>query len=181
MITTLRFCPHCRTNKPPEEFAPNRNVKSGRMRICHPCDALKQAKYRTEKRQEINDRRKTAYQAPIRRSGETREEFIRRQTFDKYSLSAGEFHALLTQQGNACAICKEAFDLSDGYRNCHIDHVKHPHDTRNRKYGKVRGLLCNSCNNGIGRFRHDAERLRNAADYLEWHNENRDSQTKLGV
>ena len=88
---------------------------------------------------------------------------------------------MLTQQGSACAICHEAFDLSDGYKNCHIDHVKHPRDTRNRKYGKVRGLLCNSCNNGIGRFRHDAERLRNAADYLEWHNEDRQHEAGVGV
>lgn len=156
-------------------------MKSGLARICHSCDADKQRDYRTKNRQEILGRRKTAYQAPIKHTGEVREDFIRRLTLDKYSLSPADFHAMLTQQGSACAICHEAFDLSDGYKNCHIDHVKHPRDTRNRKYGKVRGLLCNSCNNGIGRFRHDAERLRNAADYLEWHNEDRQHEAGVGV
>ena len=36
------------------------------------------------------------------------------------------------------------------------------------KNGKVRGLLCRSCNLGIGQLRDDIEVLSNAITYLQW-------------
>lgn len=36
--------------------------------------------------------------------------------------------------------------------------------------GKVRGLLCNGCNTGLGNFKEVSYRLRDAADYLDKHN-----------
>jgi hypothetical protein len=43
-------------------------------------------------------------------------------------------------------------------------HVDHDEDT-----GIVRALLCGPCNRGIGIFKHDAGLLREAADYVEYH------------
>lgn len=40
--------------------------------------------------------------------------------------------------------------------------VDHCHTT-----GKIRGLLCDDCNQGIGHFRDSPDLLRRAADYLE--------------
>lgn len=60
--------------------------------------------------------------------------------------------ALYEKQRGICAICK---------RGDAALVVDHDHDT-----GFVRGLLCNSCNNGLGNFRDDPDVLANARDYL---------------
>jgi hypothetical protein len=40
--------------------------------------------------------------------------------------------------------------------------IDHCHET-----GKVRGLLCDACNTGIGRFSDQVDLLQKAIDYLE--------------
>ncbi len=73
-----------------------------------------------------------------------------------YGLEPGQFDAMLAAQGGGCAICHEPAS-SDG-RGLHVDH---DHET-----GRVRGLLCNSCNHGLGKFRDDPALLRAAIKYL---------------
>jgi hypothetical protein len=64
---------------------------------------------------------------------------------------------MLKDQGNKCAICGS---LSPGKKETSF-HVDHDHET-----GKVRGLLCELCNVGLGYFKTPKE-LRAAAAYLE--------------
>lgn len=61
------------------------------------------------------------------------------------------------EQGNACAICKQP--ALPGRRQLAVDH--------DNESGLLRGLLCVNCNTGIGKFKHDVERLRAAIAYLE--------------
>lgn len=75
-----------------------------------------------------------------------------------YGLSQTEYEALLTAQGGKCAIC----GTSDWPGKDHRPHVDHCHET-----GRVRGLLCDFCNRGLGMFSDDPARLRAAAVYLE--------------
>ena len=76
----------------------------------------------------------------------------------RYGLTVEEFRAMLARQADLCAICGGPWRGWNG-QNPHIDHC--------HKTGKVRGLLCASCNSAIGRFGDDPALLRRAADYLE--------------
>ena len=75
-----------------------------------------------------------------------------------YGISQAEYEAMLAAQGGTCAICRTDEWPGKGNRP-HVDH--------NHKTGRVRGLLCGNCNNGLGNFGEDPARLRAAADYLE--------------
>jgi hypothetical protein len=70
-----------------------------------------------------------------------------------YGLTLEDYRALVARQGNACAICGKS-----GLRLC-IDHC---HAT-----GKVRGLLCNRCNTGLGCYADDPKLTAAATAYLE--------------
>lgn len=84
--------------------------------------------------------------------------------FATYSITDEQYAALLSRQGGVCAVCR----LPDGFgRSLSVDH-DHLCCSGARSCGQcVRGLLCNRCNQAMGRFRDSAERLREAADYVE--------------
>lgn len=69
-----------------------------------------------------------------------------------YKISSEEYNSMLESQNNKCAICLNNFDLL---------YIDHNHDT-----GKVRGLLCNNCNTGIGMLKDNFEIVKNAYEYL---------------
>jgi hypothetical protein len=75
----------------------------------------------------------------------------------QYSLSEDEVNAMLKKQNSCCLICN-----ADIYKNYHIDHC--------HKRGIVRGLLCSKCNQAIGLFQEDANRMKIAIDYLRGFN-----------
>lgn len=64
---------------------------------------------------------------------------------------------MLAAQNGGCAICSTT--TPDG--NARRFHVDHDHET-----GKIRGLLCHSCNTGIGKLRDDPDLLLSAVAYL---------------
>jgi hypothetical protein len=84
-----------------------------------------------------------AYQK-VRRKKET--------TRQLYNLTEGQFIELLNEQGGCCSICKRLLE-----KPC-IDHC---HTT-----GKIRGILCNNCNAGLGMFKDNPEWCEKAAEYL---------------
>ena len=78
----------------------------------------------------------------------------------KYGITNEDYHAMLEQQKNVCAICNNPqYNGKDRFL-C----VDHCHST-----GKVRQLLCIKCNTGLGQFLDNPELLKEAAKYLEKH------------
>jgi Recombination endonuclease VII len=82
--------------------------------------------------------------------------FIRGMNLRKYGLSAEDYERMLVAQNGVCAICRK--HCKSGKRLA----VDHDQDT-----DKVRGLLCASCNCGLGMYQSDPLLMRTAAEYLE--------------
>lgn len=79
----------------------------------------------------------------------------------KYGITLGDQEKMMRDQGNKCAICGKEIYLF-GSKKSNTAHVDHDHIT-----GKVRGLLCQECNTGLGKFRDNPLFLANAIKYLE--------------
>lgn len=78
-----------------------------------------------------------------------------------YGATVERYEQMLQTQHGRCAICGANDPGRKGNASFCIDH---DHDT-----GIIRGLLCNDCNLGIGRFRDDHALLLKAAEYLKSH------------
>ncbi len=67
------------------------------------------------------------------------------------------YDQMLVEQGHSCRLCKTP--QAELKTALHADHC---HTT-----GKLRQLLCGSCNRALGLLKDSPERLREAADYIE--------------
>jgi hypothetical protein len=70
---------------------------------------------------------------------------------------------MLAAQDGRCVLCG-AVPSPDGVKAAARLHIDHDHTS-----GKVRSLLCNGCNRGLGYLQDDPDLLRRAADYIEQH------------
>lgn len=84
----------------------------------------------------------------------------------KYGIDVETYKNMLDFQGGVCALCKnpEVEIISKKYPYPRSLCVDHDHNT-----GKVRALLCQKCNQGIGAFKDDPMLLCVAAEYLQYH------------
>lgn len=80
---------------------------------------------------------------------------IERGRMTRYNLTLGQWGRLFQKQGECCAICGAKTPGSGEWHSDH-DHVT----------GKLRGILCRACNNGLGNFRDSLGALQAAFDYL---------------
>lgn len=92
---------------------------------------------------------------------EAKKEMYRRQTerlrdkgwaYWKYGITLDQYAAMLEAQNGLCALCEQR----------EPKHIDHCHET-----GRVRGLLCPSCNTALGKFDDNPALLRKAMSYLE--------------
>ena len=86
-----------------------------------------------------------------------KEDRRRREYLRKYKITIENYNNILVKQNHRCAICGK--DEVDNGKYLAVDH--------NHKTGKVRGLLCNQCNSGLGFYKDDINILLKAVIYLE--------------
>lgn len=87
---------------------------------------------------------------------------MKAQNLRRYGITLEQYEQMLEAQGGVCAICgrpERSKVYKHGPRSLAVDHG---HET-----GRIRGLLCFSCNTNLGKFDHDLDLLRSAIEYLE--------------
>ena len=81
----------------------------------------------------------------------------------RYGLSLEDYYGLYKSQSGKCAICNNpesaVHNLTKKIITLAVDHC---HKTK-----KVRGLLCQDCNRGLGKFNDDISRMEKAIEYLK--------------
>lgn len=77
-----------------------------------------------------------------------------------YGITSAQYNELLKNQNYSCAICP-ATTPSTRTKYFHVDHN---HETQ-----KIRGLLCDKCNRGLGMFNDDLVLLQKAMEYMKNH------------
>ena len=112
---------------------------------CKKCDGASKLEYYYSKRSG-NEHRLCSYRYTLK---------------SRYGISEDIFTEMYRNQEGKCCICNKGlgnmFLNIDGLRPV----VDHCHAT-----GKVRGLLCNTCNSGIGMLGDDPELVMRALEYL---------------
>jgi hypothetical protein len=81
-----------------------------------------------------------------------REKVVEHHLRHTYGLTLEQFKAMAAAQDGRCAICQRTRKLT-------VDHC--------HKTGKIRGLLCGSCNRALGTFGDNADGVKRVLIYLE--------------
>lgn len=126
------------------------------MKTCNKCNKPKELNLFTRRKHGILGRRaqcKACYLLIRFKNGKTpRSEAL----YYKYGMRLSDYDKMLTDQNDACKICKAHKSMFN--KPLFVDHC---HVTK-----KVRGLLCNLCNTGISKLKDDANIIKEAVLYL---------------
>ena len=153
-----QICRKCKQEKPLSEFWGNKrsaNKKAYRCKECQTVDRIicnskhKEARQAYSREYEHNRRKRPPHYNPNRHKATK---------LRQYGLTDDQYTRMLTDQNGLCKICKTNCSLISSGKLV-IDH--------NHRTGKIRGLLCGSCNVMLGNARDSAEILRSGAEYLE--------------
>ncbi len=141
----VKKCPDCKEIKDVSLFYNNKANKDRLFFWCKACDT----KHRTRRR--ANN---LAHEQLQQRKNNLKV---------KYKLTLEQYNDILTEQDNKCAICKTTNPTGEGNTTTHLTNfaVDHCHKTN-----KIRGLLCNRCNRGLGFFRDSEDLLTKAYNYI---------------
>ncbi len=161
----MKICRKCGESKPLDEFYRMAGMRDGHRNECKRCSLNanaarhranpEPARERTRQWARDNPERVAAREVAYRESGRKAVSNRRSHLKRKYGITPEEYDELLAEQGGGCGICGR---LPRDDISLHVDH---DHAT-----GAIRGLLCFRCNNALGDFEDDYERLTAAVRYL---------------
>lgn len=138
-----KICPLCKRSFNLEDF--------GKDRRCKICCRKKSKKYRKTYPSRVaasNKKSRSKNPQSVQRS-------LRKAKLKRFGLSEEDYTKMLVSQNGVCAVCKQP-----GFKRLAVDHC--------HKTGKIRGLLCSSCNSAEGLLKSDSTIIRALADYVEY-------------
>ena len=140
-----KICSNCKVEKTIDEFEPAKVYADGFRGQCRAC----------RNNWNISWRKRTGYKNSAPHDPK---KYRERRLLKEFGLGTGAYDLLYESQSGRCAICqKKEQDVVHG-----LLRVDHCHTS-----GKVRGLLCASCNLGLGMFRDCKAALAQAIKYLD--------------
>lgn len=149
----MKICRECKVAKSFECYYKAKGNADGFMNTCKPCYI---DKGKTPERKAYLRKYLEEHSIEIK-SYKQEWAYLKR-----YNLSAKDYHEMLMAQCGMCSVCDrlpiEVWETAKMQKL----YVHHNHDT-----GKVIGLVCYSCNIGMGHFNDSPELLRRAASLNE--------------
>lgn len=145
-------CSRCEVDKPFTEFHKKKERKDGLTSECKACQSKWQKEFYSDP---INKQKRIDRQS-------TKEAKIRAREYDlksKYGITSADYEEMLKSQDSKCKTCGTNVP---GGRSTKYFHVDHCHDS-----GKIRGLLCSSCNKALGLLKESISTLENLIKYIE--------------
>lgn len=148
-----KTCTICNSTKLAEEFFRDAGFSDGRSSTCKVCKKSQTMKWRAKKREEYNE-----YMRVYRKRHPAKYEKDRGRGLKlRYNITMEIYAKMLADQSGVCAICSNP-PAED--RPLYVDH--------HHKSGKVRKLLCASCNRSIAVF-DNPELFEKSAAYIKAH------------
>jgi hypothetical protein len=164
------------TTMPPYDRVPNYNKKTGKLNhyIHVPEDCITDAQIReyvtqNKKCSKCGKTKDSSSFYIARKNKDGLENICRACTMIRirkmnYGITDLHYRQLRAKQNEKCAICDKDFLVCAPKGNIHGRVIDHDHDT-----GQIRGLLCGSCNRGLGHFEDSTKLLKAAIFYLIEH------------
>lgn len=166
----MKKCSTCKSEKPLESFARNKAMRDGLQNVCKSC----QKSYRKYKPREALTCKhcKVEWYSITNRGRDycsqkcsDAEKYIRDRENMKhnflmthYGISLIRYEEMWAEQEGRCYLCKIHESEAGGRGRLHVDHC---HET-----GKVRKLLCHSCNTSIGFLERNKDNLEALLEYI---------------
>lgn len=143
----MKTCSKCKRILPLELFPRRKRSPDGKSSWCKSCFKEHWKDYYEEHR-EVLSKRRSKYNSSKDRN---------RHLKYNYGIDYHEYEEMLIRQNGLCAVCKTTGERS----HLSIDH--------NHKTGKIRGLLCHTCNSALGMLKENKDIVANLLRYLNEH------------
>lgn len=144
----MKKCTVCKEIKDLNSFSKRSEAYDGKRSECKTCNTKASINYQKrhpEKIKVINKRWRDKHKEKLA---------IMRIGY-KYGVSPEEYQSMLDEQNGVCAVCFKP----EHRRGLSVDHC--------HKTGKVRGLLCSTCNMAIGLLKDDTKIFNRVVEYLK--------------